>query len=165
MLFRSAHWGWQRAFILAGLPGLLFALVLLPFREPEREQSEAGAAQEKPKPADVLKLFRLGNFNLVVWGYTAYTFALGAFAVWGPSFLERVHGVPRESAATFFGAVLVVTGLVGTMAGGFAATAWQRRNPAGYALVLGLSTLLCVPAAALAFLATDKVASDRKSVV
>ena len=155
----AAHWGWQRAFILAGLPGLLFALVLLPFREPEREQSEAGAAQEKPKPADVLKLFRLGNFNLVVWGYTAYTFALGAFAVWGPSFLERVHGVPRESAATFFGAVLVVTGLVGTMAGGFAATAWQRRNPAGYALVLGLSTLLCVPAAALAFLATGKVAS------
>ena len=155
----AAHWGWQRAFMLAGLPGLLFALVLLPFREPEREQSEAGAAQEKPKPADVLKLFRLGNFNLVVWGYTAYTFALGAFAVWGPSFLERVHGVPRESAATFFGAVLVVTGLVGTMAGGFAATAWQRRNPAGYALVLGLSTLLCVPAAALAFLATDKVAS------
>src|SRR6185295_1547536 len=130
----AAHWGWRWAFIWAGVPGLLLALVLLPFREPARGQADGNSALVKPKVADILKLFRLGNYNLVVWGYTAYTFALGAFAVWGPSFLERVHGVPKETAATFFGAVLVVTGLVGTLAGGFLATAWQKRNPAGYAL-------------------------------
>ena len=57
-----------------------------------------------------------------------------------------------DKAGQFFGAVLVVAGLVGTMAGGFAATAWQRRNRAGYALTLALSVFAAVPAAFMAFL-------------
>jgi MFS transporter, Spinster family, sphingosine-1-phosphate transporter len=82
---------------------------------------------------------------LVVWGYVAYTFALGAFAFWGPTFLEKIHGLSTAKADGFFGAVIVVAGLVGTMAGGFAATAWQKRNPAGYAWLLAISILLAVP--------------------
>jgi MFS family permease len=151
----AKHWSWHHAFIWAGLPGLLLAAVLLPFQEPERGRAE-GAAIAKPRPGDGMKLFRLGDYNLVIWGYTAYTFALGAFAIWGPTFLERVHGVPTDQASTFFGAVLVVTGLVGTLAGGFAATAWQKRNPAGYAWMLTLSTVSAVPVTLAAFLAPDK---------
>jgi MFS transporter, Spinster family, sphingosine-1-phosphate transporter len=154
----AAHHGWRYAFIWAGIPGLLLALVLLPFAEPRRGQAE-GAAVAKPKLSDVFSLFKLRDFNLVVWGYTAYTFALGAFGVWGPTFLHRIHGVPNESAATFFGGVLVVAGLVGTMAGGFAATAWQKRNPAGYAWMLGLSVVSATPLATVAFLAGDKSVS------
>lgn len=152
-------WGWRWAFVWAGVPGLLLALVLLPFREPARGGADAGANRAKPTVADLMKLFRLPDYSLVVWGYTAYTFALGAFAVWGPAFLERVHHVPKQSASTFFGATLVATGLVGTMAGGFAATAWRKRNPAGYAWMLGLSTVLSTPLAIGAFLATDKTTS------
>src|SRR5215468_3967827 len=36
----SAHWGWRYAFIWAGVPGLVLALVLLPFREPTRGQAD-----------------------------------------------------------------------------------------------------------------------------
>jgi MFS family permease len=154
----AAHFGWRHAFIWAGLPGLMLALVLLPFREPARGQAE-GASVEKPNPGDVFKLFRLADYSLVVWGYTAYTFALGAFGVWGPTFLHRVHGVPNETAATFFGGVLVVAGLVGTMAGGLAATAWHKRHPAGYAWMLGLSVISATPLAITAFLASDKTVS------
>jgi MFS family permease len=153
------HWGWRWAFVWAGLPGLLLALVLLPFREPARGAAEGGSHIDKPRLADLLKLFRLPDYSLVVWGYTAYTFALGAFAVWGPAFLERVHHMPKQSASTFFGATLVVTGLVGTMAGGFAATAWRKRHPAGYAWMLGLSTVLSAPLAVAAFMAEEKATS------
>jgi predicted MFS family arabinose efflux permease len=155
----AKHWGWQWAFIWAGLPGLLLALVLLPFREPERSRPAGQEHADKPKVRDLLKLFRLADYSLVVWGYTAYTFALGAFAVWGPVFLERIHGVPKADASTFFGGVLVVTGLVGTMAGGFAATAWQKRNPAGYAWMLGLSVITSTPLATAAFLTSNKTIS------
>jgi hypothetical protein len=155
----AAHYGWREAFIWAGAPGLLLAVSLLPFREPRRGQADgeggAGGPTEKPKATDVFKLFRIGDYLLVVLGYTAYTFALGAFAVWGPSFLHRVHAVPEKNAATFFGIVLVVAGLLGTLGGGFAATAWQKRNRAGYALTLGLSVLLAVPVSIAAFLAVD----------
>ena len=152
-------WSWRAAFIWAGLPGLLLALVLLPFEEPQRGQAEGRTHTERPKPLDALKLFRLPDYQLVVWGYTAYTFALGAFGVWGPTFLHRIHRIPNEHAATFFGAVLVVAGLVGTLAGGFAATAWRRRNPAGYAWTLSLSALLAVPVAVAAFLAPNATVS------
>src|SRR5204862_6369239 len=47
---------------------------------------------------------------------------------------------------------LVVTGLIGTLAGGFAATAWQKRNPAGYAWMLTVSTATAVPVTVVAFL-------------
>jgi MFS transporter, Spinster family, sphingosine-1-phosphate transporter len=151
----AAASSWRHAFIWAGAPGLLLALVLLPFAEPKRGGCDLAAAQAqrvKPTIGDVLGLLRLPNYLLVVLGYTAYTFALGAFALWGPAFLARVHEVPVEKAATFFGLVLVVSGLIGTLLGGWLATAWQKRNPAGYALTLGLSVLLAAPVATAAFL-------------
>ncbi len=157
----AAESSWRHAFIWAGAPGLLLALVLLPFQEPKRGQMDpkTGEANRKPTVRDVYALFKLKDFQLLVWGYTAYTFAVGGFAFWGPTFLERIHNVPGKSAATFFGAVLVVSGLVGTLLGGLAATAWQKRNPAGYALLLGFSLLASVPVAGLAFLATSKTLS------
>jgi len=153
----ATHWGWRHAFIWAGVPGLFLALVLLPFAESKRGQAEgkAAAAAKKPSVRDIVNLIRIPDYVLVVLGYTAYTFALGAFAHWGPSFLHRAHGVAVDKAATFFGAVLVVAGLVGTLLGGFAATAWQKRNRAGYAWTLGLSVLVAVPLAFGAFLAVS----------
>ncbi len=155
----AAEWGWRHAFIWAGAPGLLLALVLLPFQEPVRGAADGAGELAKPKPADVFKLFRLPEYVLVVGGYVAYTFALGAFGHWGPTFLHRVHGVAEEAAATFFGAVLVVAGLVGTFAGGFAATAWRKRNQAAYAWVLALSILAGVPFSLAAFLAGSQFVS------
>jgi MFS transporter, Spinster family, sphingosine-1-phosphate transporter len=145
----AAKWGWRHAFIWAGAPGLLLALVLLPFAEPQRGQAEGKTAEAAKTPSvrEIVNLFRIPEYLLVVLGYTAYTFALGAFGYWGPTFLHRAHGVAVDKAAEFFGAVLVVAGLVGTMVGGFAATAWQKRNRAGYAWTLGLSVLAAVPIA------------------
>ncbi len=159
----SAHYSWRDAFFFAGLPGLGLAFVLLWMHEPRRGEADASAgvvaATEKPKLRDVFSLLRLRNYNLVVWGYTAYTFALGAFAYWGPAFLNRFHQVPNETASTFFGAVLVVSGLVGTLAGGFAATAWHKRNPGGYAWLCSLSVLAGVPVSLVAFLASNPTVS------
>jgi MFS transporter, Spinster family, sphingosine-1-phosphate transporter len=150
----AAHFGWRRAFIWAGVPGLLLALILLPFGETARGQAD-GVTVNKPKLGDALQIVRLADYQLVVWGYVAYTFALGAFSTWGPAYLERIHHVANERAASFFGVVTAVAGLLGTFAGGFAATAWHKRNPAAYAFMLGLSTLLAVPVAFAAFLTTD----------
>jgi len=142
----APHAGWRCAFFWAGAPGALLAFMLLFFSEPGRGESDA--AEERLSPPGVRRsfgFFRNPEYELVVWGYVAYTFGLGAFAFWGPTFLERVHGLSLGSADMFFGAVIVVAGLGGTLLGGFGATRWQRRNPAGYALMLGGSVLLSVP--------------------
>jgi predicted MFS family arabinose efflux permease len=151
----SAKWGWRHAFIWAGVPGLLLTMVLLPFKDPERGQADltAGEPLRKPSLKDYASLFRNGQYQLLIWGYVAYTFAMGAFAFWGPTFLETIHHMPTQRADRFFSGVLVLGGLIGTLGGGFAATAWQKRNPAGYAWLLGTATLLAAPAAFMGLLA------------
>jgi MFS family permease len=152
----ATRFGWRSAFIWAGAPGLLLAVVLLPFRDPERGQTDANSgAVGKPKFSEFMKLFANGKYMLVVWGYVAYTFALGAFSFFGPTFLEKLHGLSTDVADRFFGAVIVVAGLVGTLVGGFVATAWQKRNRAGYAWVLAGSILLAVPVSAVALWSPD----------
>lgn len=143
----QALWGWRYAFVVAGLPGLILAALLLPFAEPTRGAADGvdAAKPQRPSVRDVLKLFVNLEYSLVVWGYAAYTFALGAFAFWGPTFFETIHSLSTASADRFFGGTMVVAGLVGTLAGGLAGTAWQRRCRAGYALLLSLSTLAAVP--------------------
>src|SRR4051812_33433463 len=78
----GAKYGWRYAFIIAGLPGLALAACLLPFKEPARGQSDNVDAHSAKVPGigDVFKLLKLVDFSLVVWGYVAYTFAMGAFA-------------------------------------------------------------------------------------
>ena len=155
---------WRAGFLWAGVPGLLLAVALLFLREPARGEADASKTGEppppcaKPSPGDVAKLFRIGDFNLVLLGYTAYTFVLGGFQFWAPTFLFRVHGMAMERASLFFGGTLVLTGLVATLLGGFAATAWQRRFRAGYAATLALSILGSVPLAAAALLTPSPTA-------
>lgn len=162
------HFGWRNAFFAAGAPGLALALGLLFLREPARGAMDEGGSGtgathgegRLPGLRDVLGLFRLGTYNVLLLGYTAYTFALGGFAVWAPQFLARVHGLPNDRATLFFGLTLVVCGLVSTLVGGALGTAWQRRSPAGYARVLALSVLLGTPLAAAAFLVPGAGASQ-----
>jgi MFS transporter, Spinster family, sphingosine-1-phosphate transporter len=140
----ATHSSWRDAFIWAGAPGLLLALVLLPFAEPPRGQAEHAAAR-KPGFADLRRLITTPSYALVVLGYTAYTFALGGFQHWGASFLEEVHGMKEDAAGNFFAISLGASGLFGTFIGGMLASSLQKRTRAGYALVLGVSVALAVP--------------------
>jgi MFS family permease len=144
----AAHGDWRGAFIYTGLPGLLLAFCLLGLREPRRGEADGLAAQETPrlpKVREIFGLLRLGRYHLLVWGYTAQTFAIGAFGVWGVVFLERVHGMAPGSASTIFGLILAGAGLAATLIGGLVATRLRRSTPAGYAWVMAFALLAALP--------------------
>ncbi|HVS52145.1 MAG TPA: MFS transporter [Opitutaceae bacterium] len=147
----AAKHGWRAAFMWAGYPGLLLAFILFFLREPARGATESEPAGAAHGWRGYLDLFKHPRYLLVVAGYVAQTFAMGAFALWGPTFLARVHHMRFDAADWFFGRALVISGLVATLLGGFVATAWQRRTGRGYAGILALSSLLTAPAALLAF--------------
>jgi MFS family permease len=94
-------------------------------------------------------------YRLTILGYAAYTFALGGIAIWMPTFLERVRGLPRDQATVRLGAILVVTGFVGTFIGGWLGDYLLRRTPRAYLWVSGVATLLAAPAAWLALTLTN----------
>lgn len=142
----AAHYGWRSAFLWAGYPGVAVALFLLFLPEPVRGATETAPPTAVPGgwrayPA----LLRFPEYTLVVAGYAAQTFAMGGFVLWAPTFLHRVHHMDFARAGQFFGASLVVTGLLATLIGGWLATRWHRRRAAGYAWVLALSAVAVVP--------------------
>src|SRR5204862_64901 len=75
---------------------------------------------------------------LPVLGYAAYTFAIGALAFWTPSFLERARGIPKAQATVQFGAIVVVTGFLGTYGGGWLGDRLLRRSRQAYLWVSGV---------------------------
>jgi MFS family permease len=155
----SVHYGWRAAFFVAGVPGILLALTVLRLPDPPRGIQEMAAGASAPRVAAdgpfaiYLGLLRRWPFMVVVLGYAAYTFALGGLAFWMPTFLERVRHVPAAEATTGFGAIVIVTGFVGTFAGGWLGDRFQRRRREGYLWFSGLITLLAVPCALLALTA------------
>jgi len=82
---------------------------------------------------------------LTAIGYGAYTFALGGLAFWMPAFLERVRGMARSEATVTFGAIALVTGFVGTFAGGFLGDYFLKHTKQSYLWVSGIATLLAAP--------------------
>src|SRR6185369_3660932 len=111
----------------------------------ERRRRERGYA----------RLLKNRPYRLTVLGYAAYTFALGGLAFWAPAFLERIRGMPKAQATVQFGSIVVVTGFIGTFAGGWAGDFFLRRSKEAYLWVSGWVTLAAAPAALLAFVSPN----------
>ncbi|PSC73072.1 putative sphingolipid transporter spinster-like protein 2 [Micractinium conductrix] len=84
-------------------------------RPPLAARLRAGAAAAA---ADLRVLLRHAVYVWTVGGMTAYTAVLGAFAFYGPRAGQEVFGISPERADLTFGAITVVTGTLGTLAGG-----------------------------------------------
>ena len=149
------HFGWRAAFFVAGAPGIALAFASLWLPDPPRGIQEPGGAAAAAGAGEgvlqtYLSLVRRGHFMLVVLGYAAYTFALGGLAYWMPTFLERVRGLSQSQASTEFGLIVLATGIVGTVAGGWLADFGLRYSRQAYLWFSGAVTVLAAPVAWLA---------------
>src|SRR5437773_751920 len=162
------YFGWRQAFFVAGVPGLVLAALALRLYDPPR-----GAQDSADRPAfgrhavsslgsaaraAYAALVRNRPYVLTVLGYAAYTFAIGALAFWTPAFLERTRGIPKAQATVEFGAVVVVTGFVGTYAGGWIGDYFLRVSRQAYLWVAGALTLVAAPLTLVALAAPQPAA-------
>ncbi|HYL21479.1 MAG TPA: MFS transporter [Gemmatimonadales bacterium] len=148
------YYGWRHAFFVAGVPGLVLAALALRLydpprggQDPERSPAPGGhtVSVGRAARAAYATLLRNRPYVLTVLGYAAYTFAIGALAFWTPSFLERTRGIPKAQATVQFGAVVVVTGFLGTYAGGWVGDYYLRKSRQAYLWVSGIATLVAAP--------------------
>jgi MFS transporter, Spinster family, sphingosine-1-phosphate transporter len=148
------YFGWRQAFFVAGVPGLVLAVLALRLYDPPRGAQDPESAPAsgghsisvgRAARAAYAALLRNRPYVLTVLGYAAYTFAIGALAFWTPSFLERIRGIPKAQATVQFGAVVVVTGFVGTYAGGWIGDYYLRTSRQAYLWVSGIATLAAAP--------------------
>lgn len=67
---------------------------------------------------DVVQITRHRVWVTMVVSYTLYTAVLGVFAFWGPQAGSAIFDLAGEAADVQFGAVTVLTGIAGSLAGG-----------------------------------------------
>ncbi len=91
------------------------------------------------------RLVRNRPYVLTVLGYAAYTFAVGGLAVWMPAFLERARGMPRSEATVSFGAIVVITGFIGTFAGGWLGDYCAKYSRQAHLWLSAIATLVSAP--------------------
>ena len=148
----AGAWGWRAAFLVAGLPGLIFATWMAFQVDPVRGAMDSG----KDVGAGESYLQRLKHvFGNRIWlactaSYVAYTFAMGGLSNWGPTLLQRRFAVSTAHAGMVFGLFAVITGILGTFLGGWLTDRWQKRWPDAGAGISGITLVAAVPAVAWA---------------
>ncbi len=152
------HFGWKSAFLMVGAPGMILAIAVWFLRDPRTRDGVSPKGQgSKSLAAGYRALFRNRSFVVNTLAMAAMTFAMGGLAQWMPSFLYRIHHLDVARGNTLFGAITVLAGITGTLAGGWLGDRLQQKTSKGYLLVSGWGFLVGTPIAAYA-IAADSLA-------
>lgn len=136
-------YGWRFPFYVAAAPGFLLALAILFLKEPERGQFDTLKAT--PERRTILGLLHNRAFLAATLGMAAMTFSLGGIQVWMPQFLFSERHYSLEQANLMFGLIVVVDGILASLAGGFLGDYLLRRTKSAYYLVSAVSMALGIP--------------------
>ncbi|MBI2738724.1 MAG: MFS transporter [Rhodospirillales bacterium] len=141
----TVRWGWQAAFGVVGIPGLILAIAFLlvrdyrtvPLTDPEaRRLGVRGVLRGLLGPRTALLAYAGGALQLLTVS-TVY--------VWLPSYLNRYHGLPTDKAGLMT-AVVLILGSVGIVLWGYvadrAADVRPQRKPMVPALCLIAAAVL-----------------------
>ena len=123
--FIAAAYGWRAAFFLAGVPGMVMALVVfLVVKEPLRGASDAVPTKAPPAPTPEKLSFAQSLAEIgarpaavhILLGVLLTAAAISSYSTWSISFLVRQHGLKLSQAGLTVG---LTTGLLGAVGGAF----------------------------------------------
>src|SRR5262245_35552592 len=147
----AKQYGWRVTFFIACIPGLILALLALRIREPHRGGAEehhvVGHEQEGSPYWRVLSIPTMWWIILSGALHNFNAYAVNAFL---PAFLGRYHGMDLRQANTVAAIVLGAVGVIGLLAGGWAADHWSKTKANGRLLLASLAMLVSTPLVYLA---------------
>ncbi len=142
----AARYGWRQAFLVAGIPGLLCALLALSVREPTRGTTEihtAVGARKRAGSPYLLVLTTPTMFWLILSG-ALHNFNMYALSAFQMPYLMRYHGANLAYAGRL-STLLALAGIPGLLLGGFAGDFLRRTRSNGRLLVAALACLFSTP--------------------
>ncbi len=122
---------WQIAFIVVGLPGLLFAMFLLTFREPARAKSIAVVADDRALSLrETLELIwrRRAFYGRIYLGVGSLAIVQFGISSWAPAFLIRTHEMSPANTGYRLGLMSMLIGTVSTLLGPWVAGLLVKRG-------------------------------------
>ena len=158
--------GWRWAFYVVGIPGLICAFLAWRMTEPQRgvfdqEDIESASGSEaaiemhgslgKGFWSSIKTFIHIPTYWVLVGALVFSFFTIGGASYWLPTYIHDTFHIGVGMGGTLSGIVLVISGLVGTIAGGWLADTFQARIPQGRLLVATLGLLIGAPLILLAF--------------
>lgn len=156
--------GWRWAFYIVGIPGLIAAFLAWRIFEPrrgvfDRENGDETTVETmghgslgKGFRGSVQKLLKIPTYWTIVGALVFSFFCIGGTSFWLPSYLNRAFNLSLTNAGTISGIVLVISGVVGTVVGGWLADFMQRRFAGGRLFTCILGFLIGAPLVLIALL-------------
>ncbi len=103
----ASRFGWRWAFVVAGAPGVILAIVIWLFvREPRdaRPTAAEASAPAKPRARDFLALLKYRNIQLAAIGNIGFVGWLILYNTFCPLYIIHVAGQPATTAGFLMGA-------------------------------------------------------------
>ena len=144
----NQRYGWHHAFLVAGIPGLLVALVFrLTVKEPQRGSTEHQRVDVRQGHFWETLRFMLGQkcYMLLLIGFCFTTFTQFGFGTWTAPFLGRIHHLSSKDIGTFIGTIRFWAGLGGTLIGGYLSDWMGRKNVRWRIYVSAICSMLAFP--------------------
>lgn len=133
---------WRTAFIVVGLLGVAIApLFRLVVREAPRDRSADGT----PVREVFAILARKKSFWLLAFGASASSMLGYGLAFWLPTLMKESFGLDPAETGNFYGAILLLGGIAGVLAGGFIGDRLGARDKGAYARLPAIAFVLAVP--------------------
>jgi len=153
----SDAYGWRAAFLIFGVPGILFALVFyVTVREPPRGALDPGARLDAADIAGTLRFLRTQPAALhCLAAGTVFTFWAWGLMWWTPSYLVRSHGLTLGEAGTALAWMNGVGGTVVLLATAVLLSKFGGREPRLVAWVPAAAVALGTVPSIVAFTTKD----------
>jgi predicted MFS family arabinose efflux permease len=152
-------WGWRAAFVVAGLPGVLVAVLFrLTVKEPVRgavDGLQDAAKDALPLGETLKRLFSRKSYFLIVAAATCSIGVMFVAAAWLPPLFIRLHGF---NSAQIGGWLALCTGLgggLGSFFGGFIADKLKKKTEMAEIYIPAIGALLTFPSLLVVTLAQD----------
>lgn len=148
--------GWRIAFIVVGVPGLLYALVTaLTIKEPPRGYSDPPDVN-MPERASFLEVLRVlskkPTYLHVVAGAAIASFVGYGVAAFTASFLKRTHHLSLTEAALIYSLILGIMAAIGVFSSGYLSDRMSKRHPNALSWLPALGMGISVPFYLIGFL-------------
>lgn len=132
---------WQLIFLILGVAGVFFTLLMLAIKEPVRRGAGAGVAVPLSEVGRYIRANRrtvlLHNF-----GFAGLAFAGYGSAAWIPTFYIRTYGWDAGQVGIVYGSIVAVFGCLGIVFGGRLADWMAKRGRSDANMRVGLFSAL-----------------------
>jgi MFS family permease len=164
----AEHYGWRHAFLAAGVPGLLLALLLMgTVREPQRGRVE-NLADTAP-PASLLAVIRVlwsqHSFRWIALGTGMSSFGGYAGLYFIPAFLKMSHHMTLPQIGVALSLLTGFGGAVGTYMAGVLADRFGKRDVRWNMYVPIVCAFVAIPFAPVFYLAPSTAVALTAAIV